>query len=74
MKRKFQLGIIKSEVTARVGAVATGSTAVVPWIDHISVWLKLGSLVLGVLVGMATFAYYVPLAIEKWRHVLDKKK
>jgi hypothetical protein len=74
MKRKFQLGLIKNEVAARVGAVTTGSATVVPWIDQLSVWLKLGSLVIGVCVGLATFAYYVPLAIEKWRHVLAKKK
>ena len=74
MKRKFQVGVIRNEVAARVGAVATGSTAVIPWIDTLSVWLKLGALVVSFFVGLATFAYYVPLAIEKWRHVLAKKK
>jgi hypothetical protein len=74
MKRKLQLGLIKNEVAARVGAIATGTTTVVPWIDQLSVWLKIGSTFIGVCVGLATFAYYVPLAIEKWRQVLAKKK
>jgi len=66
--------MIKTEVGARIGAVATGSATAVTFIDQLSTWIRLASLCVTFLVGLATLAYYVPLAIEKWEDRAEKRR
>jgi hypothetical protein len=63
---------IKTEVGARIGVLATGASAAVPWLDQVSSYLKVASIAMGILVGIPTFAYYTLLAVEKWRAMRPK--
>ena len=66
------LHFIRTELAARAGVVTTGATTWLSFVDAIDPILSFFIKVVGALVGVATLAYYVPMAILKWREVLRR--
>jgi len=66
-EQRVPLHFIKTESAAGLGAVTTGVTGGVTFIETLSPYFKFAALVLTVMVGIPTFAYYVLAAVEKWR-------
>jgi hypothetical protein len=66
-EKRVPLHFIKTELAAGVGAVTTGVSGSITFIETLSPYFKFAALVLTVMVGIPTFAYYVLAALEKWR-------
>jgi hypothetical protein len=64
----------KTEIGARLGALTTGGTAVITWIDQASGYIRAASLLVTLLVGLATLAYYVPMALSKWHDYFEQRR
>jgi hypothetical protein len=64
------LHFIKTELAAGVGAVTTGVTGSITLIETLSPYFKFAAVVMTVMVGIPTFAYYVLAALEKWRSLV----
>lgn len=66
-EKRVPLHFIKTELAAGVGAVTTGVSGSVTFIEALSPHFKFAALVLTVMVGIPTFVFYVGAAIEKWQ-------
>lgn len=72
-ERRVPLHFIRTEVAARAGALITGGSTGLAFVDGISPYLKFAALVISVLLGGATLTYYCLAIAEKWR-ILRKAK
>lgn len=65
--------MIHHEIAARTGVVVTGAGVTTSFVATAMPYVQLAAAVIGVLVGCATFIYYVMAGIEKWRGLRKKK-
>lgn len=71
-ERRAPLHFIKTEVAARAGAITTGATTGIAFVDSLDPVVKFAAGVVALLVGLATLTYYCLAILEKWRGLKSK--
>lgn len=67
MEPRRPLHFIRTEVAARAGAITTGATTGIAFLDRLDPMVKFAAGVIALLVGLATLTYYCLAIAEKWR-------
>jgi hypothetical protein len=70
---KKQRGVAHPELTAAAGGATTITSAAVSFMDGLDPYLAFGAKAIAVMVGIATFTYYVLSIIEKLRNLRKNK-
>lgn len=72
MEPRRPLHFIRTEVAARAGAITTGATTGIAFVDNLDPLVKFAAGVIALLVGLATLTYYCLAIAEKWRGLKSK--
>lgn len=70
---RTHMSFIKTELAARAGAVTTGASTGIAFVESLEPYVKFAAAVIAVFVGFATLTYYCLAIAEKWRNLRDEE-